>query len=181
MKKKLTKIGEFKMEKHKIYLAAVLFLFVKIALPQNNNIPDFNLQTLNGTYITSQELRGKVVLLDFWDTRCGPCIKLMPHLEKLYAKYKDNPNVVILVVNAGWQLIDDARSFVSKRSYDLPFAYMTKQESKKLKVRELPKTIVIDKQFRYRLQFVGYDGYDPDKDSEPVAEYEKLIEKLLAE
>ena len=58
---------------------------------------------------------------------------------------------------------------------------MTKKESQKLKVREIPKTIIIDKRFKYRLQYVGYDGYDPDKDVEPVKKYEKLIEELLLE
>jgi len=88
---------------------------------------------------------------------------------------------VILVVNAGWQSIDDAKSFVSKHNNNLPFAYMTKNESKKLKVSELPKTIIIDKRFKYRFQYVGYDSYDPDKDVEPVKKYEKLIEELLLE
>lgn len=163
----------------KIIFGLLLILFTSCST--DHTVPDFELQTLNGKVITSQELRGKIVLLDFWDSRCGPCIQLMPHIEKLYAKYRDNPNVVILVVNAGWQSIDDAKSFVSKRSYDLPFAYMTKEESRKLKVREIPKTIIIDKQFKYQLQFVGYDGYNPDKDPEPVMKYEKLIEKLLTE
>ena len=156
-------------------------LATALIINAQKTVPDFELQTLNGKTITSHDLKGKVVLLEFWDTRCGPCIRLMPHMEKLFAKYRNNPNVVILIVNAGWQSIDDAKSFVTKRNFELPFAYMTRQESKKLDVRELPKTMVIDKQFRYRLQFVGYDGYDPDKDPEPVSEYEKLIEQLLLE
>ena len=102
-------------------------------------------------------------------------------MEKLYSRYESNPDVVILVVNAGWQSIDEAKNFVSNNDYDLPFAYMTKQESRKLKVREIPKTILIDKKFNYRLQYVGYDGYDPDKDQGPVNELDKLIELLLAE
>jgi len=163
----------------KIVFGLLLILLTNCST--DKNVPDFELQTLNGKIITSEELRGKIVLLDFWDTHCGPCIKLMPHMEELYLKYKDNPSVVILIVNAGWQSIDEAKSFVSKHNYDLPFAYMTKQESKKLKVREIPKTIIIDKHFNYRLQYVGYDGYDPDEDLEPVTKYEKLIETLLAE
>ncbi len=158
-----------------------LLLILVASCNTDKNVPDFELQTLNGKIITSEEMKGKIVLLDFWDTHCGPCIKLMPHMEKLYSKYKDNPGVVILIVNAGWQSIDEAKSYVSKHNYDLPFGYMTKQESRKLKVREIPKTIIIDKHFNYRLQHVGYDGYDPDKDPGPVIEFEKLIEILLAE
>ena len=102
-------------------------------------------------------------------------------MEKLYSKYKSNPDVAFFIVNAGWQSIDEAKDFVLKNDYDLPFAYMMKQESRKLKVREIPKTIVIDKQFNFRLQYVGYDGYDPDVDLGPVNELGKLIEILLSE
>lgn len=163
----------------KIVLGLLLILLVNCST--DKKVPDFELQTLNGKIITSEELHGKIVLLDFWDTHCGPCITLMPHMEKLYSKYKDNQGIVILIVNAGWQSLDEAKSFVSTHNYDLPFAYMTKQESRKLQVREIPKTIMIDRQFNYRLQFVGYDGYDPDKDFGPVNDLEKLIETLLAE
>ncbi len=146
----------------------------------DNKVPDFELQTLEGKIITSDDLKGKIILLDFWDTHCGPCIKLMPYMEKLYSKYKNNENVVMYIVNAGWQSIEEAKGFVSKHNYKLPFAYMEKKESRKLKVREIPKTIIIDKNFTYQLEHVGYDGYDPDKDLGPVKEFEKLIEELLA-
>ena len=162
----------------------IVFILLMILLANcstDEKVPDFELQTLDGKIINSEEIKGKIVVLDFWDTHCGPCIQLMPHMEELYSKYKDNPGVLIFIVNAGWQSIDEAKSFVSKHNYDLPFAYMTKQESRKLKVREIPKTIMIDKQFNYRLQYVGYDGYDPDKDPGPVNELEKLIEILLDE
>ena len=162
-------------------IVIVLLTILIISCSTDNKVPDFELQTFKGKIITSTELKGKIVVLDFWDTHCGPCLKMMPHMEKLYSRYESNPDVVILVVNAGWQSIDEANNFVSNNDYDLPFTYMTKQESRKLKVREIPKTIVIDKQFNYRLQYVGYDGYDPDKDQGPVNELDKLIEILLSE
>ena len=113
----------------KIVIALVCILLANCCT--DKKVPDFKLQTFDDTFITSSELKGKVVLLDFWDTHCGPCIKMMPHMEKLYSKYKSNPDVVFFIVNAGWQSIDEAKDFVSKNDYDLPFAYMMKQESRK--------------------------------------------------
>lgn len=141
----------------------------------------FEMQTLDGEIINSSELKGKVILLDFWDTRCGPCIRLMPDMEKLYIKHKDNPNVAIYVVNAGWQSFEDAKTFASGHDFNLPYSYMDIEISKSMGVRELPTTIIIDKQFNYRLKHVGYDGYDPDKDKEPMKHFSNLIEQLLSE
>ena len=49
----------------------------------------------NSEPLTLEGLKGKVVVLDFWNTTCGPCRKLMPHLEELYNKHKADGLVVI--------------------------------------------------------------------------------------
>lgn len=60
-----------------IFFGMLWLLFANGSI--DNQAPDFELQTLTGKVITSHELKGKIILLDFWDTRCGPCIQLMPH------------------------------------------------------------------------------------------------------
>ena len=51
--------------------------------------PDFSLTDINGNPISLKDYRGKVVLLDFWTTTCGPCIAEMPNMKKVYDAYKD--------------------------------------------------------------------------------------------
>ena len=81
--------------------------------------PDFELYSFNGETISSSVLKGKVIVLEFWDTRCGPCRRLMLEMEKLYLKYKDNPEVAILEVNAGWETKENAQKFISNQDYEL--------------------------------------------------------------
>ena len=59
--------------------------------------PDFTLSTLSGASLRLAELRGKVVLLNFWATWCVPCRKEMPAIEALYQHYKDRGLEVLAI------------------------------------------------------------------------------------
>ena len=65
----------------------------------NQRIPDFKFTDLSGNPVTAKDLAGKVVYLDFWGPQCAPCRQMLPLVEKVYQKYKDNPNVVFLAVS----------------------------------------------------------------------------------
>ncbi len=57
--------------------------------------PDFTTQTLDGKDVKLSDYRGKVVILDFWATWCGPCMAAMPHTQEVAAQYKDQGVVVL--------------------------------------------------------------------------------------
>ncbi|MBU8771162.1 TlpA disulfide reductase family protein [Cytobacillus oceanisediminis] len=69
-----------------------------VGLEKGNLAPDFELTDMEGNPVKLSDYRGKAVLLNFWASWCPPCRAEMPHMEKLYNKYKDE-NFDILAVN----------------------------------------------------------------------------------
>jgi thiol-disulfide isomerase/thioredoxin len=67
------------------------------ALKIGDPTPAFNLQTLDGKTVSIASFKGKVVLLDFWATWCGPCRKALPEIKELLQKNTGKPLVVVSV------------------------------------------------------------------------------------
>jgi len=78
--------------------------------------PDFNLTNLDGNRVTLASLKGKVVLLDFWATWCGPCKAAMPTIQKLHAASMDK-GVVILGVNTWEKSADAAKDYMARKKF----------------------------------------------------------------
>jgi peroxiredoxin len=135
--------------------------------------PDFTLRTLDGKNLRLGEQRGRVVLVNFWATWCGPCRQEMPHLNKLYDKYRSS-GFMLLGVNVD----EDTRNAVAVadklgvRFPVLPDA--DKRVSQKYDLRAMPSTVLIDRDGRVRHVHRGYQsGYEDT--------YDRQIRELLKE
>ena len=88
-------------------------------------VPDFELTTLAGDYLTAEELRGKVLLLDFWGTWCPPCVASVPSLRALSHRMKDDPfRLVSISTDADEKSL---REFVAKNHMDWPQVWDERQ------------------------------------------------------
>lgn len=99
---------------------------------------------INGDAVTLDQLKGKVVLLDFWATWCGPCIAAIPHTNELQAKYKDKGLVIIGVCNSkgAEKMADTAKE---KGIQYLIAADKSEATTKAYKVNSFPDYYFIDR------------------------------------
>lgn len=126
--------------------------------------PDFTLVGLDGKKVTLSKLKGKVVVVDFWATWCGPCIQSFPHLQKVYEKYSKDPNVVILAVNTwenekGEAREKTVRKFIADKKYT--FSVLFDQDNATVTafgVEGIPTKFMIDKNGRIRFKDIGFGG-----------------------
>ncbi|SHH02849.1 Thiol-disulfide isomerase or thioredoxin [Pedobacter caeni] len=116
---------------------------------------------LRGNVQTKEMRKGKVVVLDFWATWCVPCMQEMPYLQKVYHKYKNNPDVMFMVVNTGAKnTIKDAIDWGKKNpQYDFPLYFNSDPDiGEKVGFTLIPTIAVIDQQGALQFRTIGFEG-----------------------
>ena len=145
-------------------------LNARIASPRP--IPAFSLSSLDGKTVTSESLKGKIVVINFWATWCGPCRKELPDFDKYYQKYKDDPNVAVLSIAT-----DDANTplkeiqdFVAKRKYTFT-VLLAPVWAKQNMIQPIPMTWFVDANGNKLFQKIGYT-------KELMEEYDWRVEAI---
>jgi peroxiredoxin len=123
--------------------------------------PAFACKTIDGKEFDLAKLRGKVVLLNFFATWCGPCNQELPVLQaKVWEKYKNNQGFVLLVIGREHSE-KEVRSFAGSKKLIMPFAADPKREIYKLyATQNIPRNIVIGRDGKIIYQNMGYSADD---------------------
>lgn len=135
--------------------------------------PDFTLKSNSGKNIRLSDLRGQVVMINFWASWCGPCRQEMPILDDLYKRYS-KLGFTLIGVNVE-QDSSKANAYLKDIPVSFPILYDTANQTSKLyNVNAMPTTVMVDRNGNMRFIHHGYKpGYEND--------YKKQIKALIRE
>lgn len=160
-------------------IAAALALLVAASSPATADrrpAPDFELKDLAGKRVRLSGQKGKVVIVNFWATWCAPCLRELPHLDKLQRARGKDGLVVYAITTDGPQTQSQVRSLVKRERFDMPvlldpegraFAALNPRGTN-------PFTLAIDREGRIA---ETHEGYNPGDERM----YEEWAARLLAE
>ncbi|MCX8070758.1 MAG: TlpA family protein disulfide reductase [Thermodesulfovibrionales bacterium] len=127
-----------------------------------DQIPSIKMQDINGKEWNLDNLKGKVMIINFWATWCDTCKTEKPYFIKLMEGLKDKTDIVFLTV-----LYNDdkhnALDYMEKNRYDFPVLIDSKGVASIFGVLGVPETIVIDKKARFAQRLVGPVKWDSDE------------------
>jgi len=135
--------------------------------------PDFTLKSHSGKNIKLSELRGDVVMINFWASWCGPCRQEMPLLDKINDRYKDL-GFTLLGVNVEEEP-DRARAMLKDIPVNFPILFDSQNKvSQQYNLIAMPSTVFVDRDGNIRYFHAGYLPGDEKQ-------YEKFIKNLVRE
>jgi thiol-disulfide isomerase/thioredoxin len=116
-------------------------------------MPTFNLKDTKGKEFNSEELIGKVVVINLWFTTCKPCVMEMPELNQLYSEYKDNSDVVFVSIT--YNSPKEIKQFLKKHDFDYPIVGSALETCNSFGVKGYPTNIVVDQSGKYAFYATG--------------------------
>ena len=136
------------------------------------SIEPFTLITENGIEENFFNTNEKVILLNFWATWCPPCIKEIPDLQKLKKEFGSELEVFFISVDSNFEKV--VPKFLKKNKFSKLKVFNDQKLiiSNKLKIKIMPTTIIINKEFKEIYRVVGYVDWQSQK-------YKSLIKNLL--
>lgn len=139
-------------------------------LAEGTGAPGFTVYDKSGKAVSLDNLKGKVVVLNFWATWCSSCVEEAPTVQRLYEKQKGNPDLKLVTVLMR-DSMDSAVSFMAKNKFDFPVT--TDKDNKAAKAYGLtgvPETYLINKRGILFRKIIGPIDWDSKPAQDLIAE-----------
>lgn len=135
-------------KKHLTTLSAILFILFSLysVLSKANTTGseiEFELVDMDGNILRSEDLKGNVIVFNFWFTTCPPCKREIPELNKLVRKYNDE-NIVFIGVSLSND--EDIEKFISKNPFEYKIIPNASEFIEELGINSFPTQIILDRE-----------------------------------
>jgi thiol-disulfide isomerase/thioredoxin len=134
----------------------------QVAPSATAGLGDIKFKDAKGKIVNLEELQGKVVFINFWATWCPPCLAEMPSVNKLHEQFKNDQEVVFLMIDADSDF-NKAQAYMDKRNYKLPVYTFASELPTTIFKGSLPTTLVFDKKGRISFNEQGAANYSNPK------------------
>ena len=124
----------------------------------NADLSAIKFKDAKGNTLSLGDLKGKIIFLNFWATWCPPCLAEMPSINKFYEQYKNDEEVVFLMIDADSDF-PKAQAYLNRKSYKFKVYTFASDIPKSIFAGSLPTTIVFDKKGRIAMNGVGAANY----------------------
>jgi thiol-disulfide isomerase/thioredoxin len=153
----------------RLYTILLLLLLAVPLLSEDKMVRDFKLKDVSGKEVALSDFKGKVILVNFWATWCGPCIREMPDLEKLHQAYKDKGVVVLGLTVASKE--KDIPGMITRTGVSYPILLGADEVAGNFgSFNSIPQTFILNKSGQIVAQISGSTAF---------AEFEAEIKKHL--
>ncbi len=160
-----------------LFLFSSTFLFAQDIKAQNfltevgEQVPAFDVETIDGERISNKDLEGKIVLLNFWATWCGPCIREFPELDKFASKQDESLFQVVAFARGE----DKEKIEKFRKNNDYAFTFVSDLDKSvylNFAEKSIPRNVVLNSKGEIIFQLMGYYP-------EEIKKMEKLIEEEI--
>jgi len=122
---------------------------------EGQSAPDLEITTIDGATLKLSEFHGRAVILDYWATWCGPCIREIPHLQKLADELLQD----LVVIGVSSEKMAVLQKFANGKSIRYHIGTATNSPSPYADIRVIPTTLFIDRNGTIRKVLRGYHDY----------------------
>ena len=144
---------------------------------RENFAPDFSFTTAEGEFISLEDLRGKVVVLDFWGTWCPPCVESVPELRNLHKRYSKEPSFMLIGISSDSDE-QEWKDFTEKNKMIWPqYRDKDRKVQRAFGVHAFPTYVVIDHEGIVQFRSVGFSWQRAGNLEDAIRKQVKIVAK----